>query len=184
MIRTREDLKYYLECDRKAFNLEDRRRPRLIGDRIWKYQRLYRRTEYWCNNKQKSFVHFGMAAILLTIYKLKSEKWGNEIPINCIGEGLRIWHGQNIIINGNAKIGKNLSVSTGVIIGHAHGGVPVIGDDVSLSVDAKVLGSIHICNHVTIGAGAVVVKDISEPYTSWGGVPAKKLSSNIGDMKG
>ncbi|WP_170275564.1 hypothetical protein [Lactococcus lactis] len=36
-----------------------------------------------------------------------------------------------------------------------------------------------IADHVTIGAGAVVVKSIEESYTTWGGVPATKISNNF-----
>ncbi len=183
MVQSKEDLKHYLECDKKALNIT-RKHPKLLGDRIWKYEILYRRTEYYYNNRKKSVFHRILSSILLNYYKYRSMKWGNEIPINCIEEGLVIWHGQNIIINPNARIGKNCSISTGVIIGHAHDKYPVVGDNVTLSVDSKVIGGITIADHVVIGAGAVVVKDIDIPYSSWGGVPAQLLRTQIGDLKG
>ena len=43
MIRTREDLEYYLLCDKTARG-EERARPRLWGDRLWKLQILYRKS--------------------------------------------------------------------------------------------------------------------------------------------
>lgn len=175
MIQTKQDLKYYLECDRQALGI-NRRKPRLIGDSIWKYQRLYRKTEYWWNNRSKNPAARLMAVLYRYYYRYRSVKWGNEIPVNCIEEGLCIWHGQNIIINPKARLGKWCSLSTGVIIGHAHEQCPVIGDRVKISVDAKVLGGIKICDDVVIGAGAVVVKNIDVPFSSWGGVPARMLS--------
>ena len=42
----------------------------------------------------------------------------------------------------------------------------------------KIIGNITIADNVAIGANAVVVKSITEPGTTWGGIPAKKISSN------
>ncbi|MBK1539360.1 hypothetical protein [Klebsiella pneumoniae] len=81
--------------------------------------------------------------------------------MNCIREGLTIWHLQNIITNKKNKIGKNFSISANVIIGHAKGKTPEIGDNVILMVNTSVLGA-KICNNVAIGANTLVIKDISE----------------------
>lgn len=175
MIKTKEDLKRYLEADRIALGIS-RRHPRLIGDVIWKYQIRYRKTEYYINTSGKSLLHKVRGEIAKYYWKYRCRKWGNELPVNCVEEGLHIWHGQNIIINPNVKIGKNAQISTGVIIGQAHGKCPVIDNNVNFSVDCKVIGGIHISHDVVIGAGAVVVKDIDTPYSTWGGVPAKLLS--------
>jgi len=47
-----------------------------------------------------------------------------------------------------------------------------IGDHVSIGSNATIL-PVHICDHVVIGAGAVVTKNITEPGTYIGN-PAKK----------
>lgn len=101
-----------------------------------------------------------------------------EIPLNVIDKGLRIWHLNKIIINRNAIIGPNCSISAGVTIGQAHNNLPKIGNNVVLTVDSKVLG-VEITDHVLIGAGAVVVKPIKKNYTVWAGVPAKFISNNF-----
>ena len=96
-------------------------------------------------------------------------------PGTAIGPGLYIGHTGSIIIHPQARIGKNLNIGTGVIIGEkgvGHGGFPVIGDDVYIGVGAKVLGDIKIGNKVKIGANAVVLMDIPEGSTAVG-VPAK-----------
>ncbi|MGF1532251.1 MAG: acyltransferase [Bernardetiaceae bacterium] len=49
-----------------------------------------------------------------------------------------------------------------------------IGDHVSIGSNATIL-PVRICDHVVIGAGAVVTKDITEPGV-YVGNPAKKLS--------
>lgn len=48
-----------------------------------------------------------------------------------------------------------------------------VGNHVSIGSNATIL-PVHICDHVVIGAGAVVTKDISEPGV-YAGNPAKKI---------
>lgn len=174
MIESKEDLKRYLLADKVALGVVDRR-PKLFGDRIWKYQIDYRKAEYYFNNKQHFFCKL-MYLLFNFKFKIKSRMLCSEIPYNVIEEGLVIWHGQNIIINGNAKIGKNFSISSGCCVGQAHNQYPIINDNVEMTIGSKVIGGISIANDVTIGAGAVVVKSIEEPYTTWGGIPAKCIS--------
>ena len=40
------------------------------------------------------------------------------------------------------------------------------------------VGAVRIADDVSIGAGAVVTKDITEAGTTWAGVPARKISDN------
>ena len=64
-----------------------------------------------------------------------------EIPINCIREGLVIWHLNGIIINSNSTIGKNFSISAFCVVGENKNKNPQIGNDVELMLGAKVLGA-------------------------------------------
>ncbi len=52
MIENKKDLLFYLEQDRLALG-KSKARPPLVGDEIWKYQRLLRKTEYWSNTKKQ-----------------------------------------------------------------------------------------------------------------------------------
>lgn len=174
MIESKNDLKRYLLADKIALGV-NKKRPRIIGDRIWKYQIDYRKAEYYLNTNKHFFSKLMFYYYNLK-FKIKSRSMCSEIPYNVIEEGLVIWHGQNIIINGNAKIGKNFSISSGCCVGQAHNQFPVIKDNVEMTIGSKVIGGITVANDVTIGAGAVVVKSIDEPYTTWGGVPAKCIS--------
>lgn len=54
-----------------------------------------------------------------------------------------------------------------------------IGDHVFIGARSIILGGVWIAPHCVIGAGSVVTKSINEPYTIWGGNPAKK----IGEMQ-
>ena len=54
----------------------------------------------------------------------------------------------------------------------------VSGDNCYFGSGAKILGAVTIADDVAVGAGAVVTKDITEAGTTWGGVPARKISDN------
>ena len=71
---------------------------------------------------------------------------------------------------------SNFGISANCNVGHAHNNVPIIGDNVTMSLGSQVLGGIHICNNVTIGAKALVLTDIDTEYCTVGGVPAKILT--------
>ena len=53
-----------------------------------------------------------------------------------------------------------------------------MGDNIFIGTGAKIIGEVTIADDVSIGANAVVVKSITEEGTTWGGVPAKKISNN------
>ena len=90
-----------------------------------------------------------------------------------IGGGFTIQHGFSTIINAN-KIGCNFKVFQQVTIGYNGSENPSIGDNVTVCCGAKVIGGVHIGNNVTIGANAVVVKDIPDNVIV-AGVPAKVI---------
>ena len=176
MIKTKDDLQYYLLCDKLARG-ETKARPSLWGDKLWKFQILYRKTEYHYNNREKLWHKL---AYLLTYFRFRRQRdrLCSELPLNVFAEGLVIWHGQNIIVNENARVGRNFSISAGCCIGQAKGQSPVIGDHVEMTLGSRVLGGVTITHDVTIGAGALVLKDIETPYTTWGGLPARCISQN------
>ena len=74
--------------------------------------------------------------------------------------------------------GQNCRIHEGVCIGATSGGAQaaVIGDNVFIGSGAKIIGPVTIASDVAIGAGAVVVRSITEPGSTWAGVPARKVS--------
>lgn len=91
-----------------------------------------------------------------------------------IGGGLYIQHGFATMIAAKS-IGENCWINQQVTIGYnGQGDPPVIGDDVTITCGAKVLGPIHVGNCVTVGANAVVIRDVPDNCVV-GGVPAKIL---------
>ena len=109
-----------------------------------------------------------------------SIKLGFLIPLNTFEEGLSIAHYGSIIVNSNARIGKNCRIHEGVNIGANHGNslAPKIGNNVFIGTGAKILGNIKIGNNISIGANAVVTKSFETDNITIAGVPAHKISNN------
>lgn len=101
---------------------------------------------------------------------------GFQIGINTCGLGIKIYHFGHIIVNGNAKIGKGVTIYPGVTIGQTAIGCPTIGDNVFLGLGCKVLGKVKVGNNVIVAPNAVVVKDVPDNCVV-GGVPAKILKT-------
>ncbi len=78
-----------------------------------------------------------------------------------IGSGLFLQHGFSTIIM--ADIGDNCWINQQVTIGYKDkNGRPKIGNNVCITAGAKVLGAITIGDNVTVGANAVVVKNVPD----------------------
>lgn len=93
------------------------------------------------------------------------------IKADSIGEGLFIQHGYCTGI-GARSIGKNCWINQQVVIGYSDTDkTPTIGDNVHITVGAKVLGDVTVGDNSIVGANAVVVKDVP-PNCTVVGVPA------------
>lgn len=125
-----------------------------------------------CKNPLLSF--FGKI-----IKKHYSLKYCIDIP-TCtqIGKGFYVGHGFCMVVHGNTIIGDNVNISQFVNIGTNDDSSAVIGDNVYIGPHVSIVGGVKIGNNVTIGAGAVVVKDIPDNATVVG-VPARVV--NVSD---
>lgn len=93
-----------------------------------------------------------------------------------IGEGTKLVHnGLGCVINPEVIIGNNVRIYQNVsLAGRNNRGVPVIEDDVFIGAGACVLGGVTVGKGASIGANAVVLKDV-KPYTTVVGIPAKEI---------
>lgn len=67
------------------------------------------------------------------------------------------------LLNPNARVGKNFSISHGCLVGNAQGkrkGVPLIGDNVCMNANSVVVGGVIIGNNVLIAPNAFVNFDV------------------------
>ena len=102
---------------------------------------------------------------------------GVEIhPAAQLGRGLFIDHGMGVVIGETAVVGDNVTLFQGVTLGGTgkergkrH---PTIGKNVVIGTGAKILGNITIGESATIGANAVVIRDVP-PESTVVGVPGR-----------
>lgn len=145
---------------------------------IWKYMILLRKEEYYAH---KGSILGNIISVVFRIRKNHlGERLGFTIHKNVFGPGLRIWHYGNIVVNANARVGKNCTLHGDNCIGNnGFGGKsPRIGNNVDIGVGAKIIGDIEIANNIIIGAGAVVNKSFKEENVVIAGVPARVVKRN------
>ena len=179
MIKSKDDLKYYLEQDRIAL-YKKTKRPRPAGDEIWQYEILLRKTEYVLNCKRGAVGKLMGTWYHYRLRKLGRRLCGFHIPPNTFREGLSIAHWGPIVVHPSARIGKNCRIQQSVTIGATNGGTQaaVIGDNVFIGPCSSIIGEVTIADDIAIGAGSVVTKSFTESGITIGGVPAKKISDN------
>lgn len=101
----------------------------------------------------------------LYLYDRCGFKLNFSIQPNTVGPGLSMPHSGGFThVAPHCKIGKNCTILPGVVFGKNFKGevYTTVGDNVFLGLDAKILGTVHIGNYVTIGANCVVTKDIPD----------------------
>ncbi|MDR9404182.1 MAG: serine O-acetyltransferase EpsC, partial [Halothece sp. Uz-M2-17] len=104
-------------------------------------------------------------------------------PGATIGQGVFIDHGMGVVIGETAIVGdycliyQNVTLGgTGKQTGKRH---PTLGQNVVVGAGAKVLGNINLGDHVRIGAGSVVLRDVPEDCTVVG-VPGRIVRMGYG----
>jgi len=93
-----------------------------------------------------------------------------------IGSDFFIDHGTGVVIGETTKIGNNVTLYSGVVLGGTsikrekrH---PTLGNDIVVGTGAKILGPITIGDNVKVGANSVVVTDVP-PNSVVVGVPGR-----------
>lgn len=93
-----------------------------------------------------------------------------------LGRRLFIDHGMGVVIGETAEVGEDVIIFHGTTLGgtsmHPGKRHPTVGNRVTIGSGAKVLGPIEIGDDATIGANAVVVKDVPAHNVA-AGIPAK-----------
>lgn len=131
---------------------------------------LYHRLAHWLYQRKRYF----LARLISHISRFFT---GIEIhPGATIGKKFFIDHGSGIVIGETAEIGDNVTIYQGVTLGGSgkekgkrH---PTIGNNVTISAGAKILGSFKVGDYAKIGAGSVVVKEVP-PHCTVVGVPGR-----------
>lgn len=102
---------------------------------------------------------------------------GVEIPATVsIGGGLVLYHGGPILFIGSARLGCNVGIRPGVVIGGDYSGnkAPVLGNNMEIGVGAKIIGNVELGDNVQVGANAVVTKSFPANCVLVG-IPARSI---------
>lgn len=134
-----------------------------------------RKYEYYANQKKLGILGKIKKSFWHVLFRNKQLKHSMFIEPNSLGEGALIMHPGFRKIPDFARVGKNCTILPMVLIGRKKPGIKgfaVIGDNCYISTGVTILAPVNIGNDVTIGAGAVVTKDVADGQTVVG-VPAK-----------
>lgn len=186
MITSRKELKNILEYEKKQYWKEGSEANyqyflAIIKDhpnyRVWKYNICLRKAGYYYFKRKKNIFYSMMYFWFCRKKNRLGRKLGIELNERTFGKGLIIYHTQGTVVNGLAVVGENCHLHGNNCIG-TNGKTkecPIIGNNVTLGVGAKVLGGVYIADNIKIGAGAVVINSFKEPGITIGGVPAKRI---------
>lgn len=133
---------------------------RIFPDKELKYTIRLRKVNYYSHKSLRYLIN-------CVILKHMQYKYAIQIAPNPnIGKGLYIGHLGRIIINKEAKIGNNVNLSTGVVIGQENRGkrkgTPTIGNKVWIGANAVIVGKITIGNNCLIAPNAYVNMDVPD----------------------
>ncbi len=192
MIRSKKELKYYIECDLRSMGYFPLSRSAKCGGVLfpysrWKLQIKLRKLEYIESKLKVGVIRKILLMLLHKRFEAYCLKMGCEIPTGVFGPGLCLNHTHGVVVNGYSKIGSNCRINAGVNIGafgkfndefkhEAQANAPVIGDNVYIGPGAKIFGAIKIGNNVAIGANAVVFTDVPDGATVVG-VPGRIIAN-------
>ncbi|MCU1454545.1 MAG: serine acetyltransferase [Acidimicrobiales bacterium] len=118
-------------------------------------------------SRQSTLQRIALLPVLVAYRLLVEWVLGVELPAATpVGPGLRVRHGQGLVVNPTSTLGADVLLRHGVTIGNIRRGPgevttsPVIGDGVEIGANAVVVGPITIGAGARIGAGTVVSTDV------------------------
>ena len=175
MINSKEELRFYLDEDKKA-NVRGKFSGGVrsyfvflvkcvIGSddcRAYLLLKSLRKYEYAINCMSDNFWGKIYRSFLHYRYHRHCIKCNVFIVPNTIGYGMKIQHikGGGCVIVAK-EIGNYFSVRQYTTVGKANGDdCPIIGNNVTLGANVTIIGNITIGDNCIIGAGTVVVKDV------------------------
>jgi len=117
--------------------------------------------------RKKNVLNNLWAAPVLVLYRIITECFfGYEIQAAAtIGRRFTIHHGYAVVINKNVVAGDDLTIRHGITLGNRGPNsleCPTLGNNVELGANVVIIGGVKVGNHVTVGAGSVVLDDVPD----------------------
>lgn len=134
----------------------------------------------WRMSIRPKLLRVPLSVLYRMLYRKVRNTYGIDLPYSVkLGRRVVIEHQGAIIIHGDCVIGDDSIIRQGVTLGNRYLDRPLdapqLGKRVNVGAGAKILGGVSIGDDVTIGANAVVLKDIPDGQTAVG-IPAKILA--------
>lgn len=129
--------------------------------------------------KNSHFKFSGVLSSLIHAHIVKTFSCEINYQVNAIGVGLCVPHPIGIVIGGNATIGNDVTIFQNVTIGRKTLDSDCqidIGSGSKLFAGAVILGPINLGKNCSVGANAVVLKNVAENETVYG-IPAKPFTA-------
>lgn len=131
-------------------------------------------------------IYYFLGFPYLIFYRIMVEWFFSiEIPWNTkIGKGLRLYHGQALVMTNDVIIGENCTLRHSTTIGNKQSrdggftGSPKIGNFVDVGSNVCIIGQVTIGDNSVIGCGAVVVKNVSSNHVVTGNPSTQKERSD------
>lgn len=186
MIQNKADLKDYLTCEKELYFGEGKTSLfisfllRSKTYRIWQYLRTLRHAEYHkncnCLWNKVAFIWFHRRKYVL------GHRLGFEIPENCVGKGLMIYHIAPIVLNEDAVMGEYCCIAGDFCMGNTGPGTasPILGNHVNAGWGSCVIGNVKVADDVVIGAGCVLTHSVDQPGSKVSGVPGRIKDKKYG----
>ncbi|KQA25143.1 serine acetyltransferase [Vibrio metoecus] len=97
------------------------------------------------------------------MHRILSVRYQIQLPKETqVGPGLYLGHATGVIVNSTAKIGANCNLSPFTVIGSNKGQTATIGDYVYIGPHVSIVEDVKIGHGAVVGAGTVVIRDVSE----------------------
>lgn len=190
MIQSKKDLREYLSCE-KSLYFGGGKTSLLISFllcsktyRIWQYLWTLRYAEYHKNQyffwNKVAFFWFHRRKYVL------GHRLGFEIPENCVGKGLMIYHIAPIVLNEDARMGEFCCIAGEFCLGNTGPGTksPILGNRVNAGWGSCVIGDVTVADDVVIGAGCVLTHSVEKPGSKVAGVPGRVIDKAEGKRNG
>ncbi len=138
----------------------------------------------WRMSIRNKWLRAPFSLVYRMLFRRVRNVYGIEFPYSInAGRGIVIEHQGAIVVHGDVQMGDGCIIRQGVTLGNrdlnAPFDAPVLGRKVNIGAGAKILGSVRIGDHATIGANAVVLSDVPKNGVAVG-IPAKVVSIKEG----